>query len=519
MKSISKKIALLGLTFMYTTIFCNAISKDSVAVPVDYQLLPIRYTEFQLSNPTSYINLKGSSLDINLNYKHTSGEYKTVSDATSINEGGLNMQGFKQIDKYHFYGSFSYNIAGLKGQNWKDVLMTSANNPFILADSIGGDYDNEGFKIKAAMASSINEKISWGLVLDYEGGSSADQTDPRPSIDAVRYVIRPGISYTISPSWGIGLDVAYHGYREKISISSLESMYTYRFFMMQGLGNAVVESSTGGYSREYTGHIWDANIQLNWNNRNLKNSLQFGYKNNHENSEDGSNSRYKSGDYAETIYSVSDVFSFKQAQGVHIAKIEASRAESKGTWYDQQKTVNSNDQIVWEVYNKSVKYKNDITQAKFDYSYVKEKDEMINLLLGASVDYEQNNTTFYPDVTKQKYSNVRLEAKGIKTFWLPNKFQIETTLNVNYKKNLNSNFDFYGIPLASSYSLPIYEYLTSDNYGGALGLKLSKRTVINKRVSLVYLAIRGDYTQSNLKTTYFDKDNRLGILATIGTTF
>lgn len=531
MKFIYKNIILTGFICLYTAATCNAQSGDSITSPADYSLLPIQYTGLQTSNPVAYIEVDRDRMNGQITYNHTSGDYKYISDPRSMNSGQVALEGFKRVNKLHFYGSFSYNISGLKGQKWKDVLMPSQGNPFILGDSIGGDYDNERFAIKGVMASTLNKKLKWAVAVDYNGGSSADQSDPRPRIDATRYSIYPGIMYNLLPDWSIGLDFGYEGYKEVISVTTTTKK-DHNYFLFQGLGNYTIESGIS-HGRQYKGTAFGSNAQIKWRKNIYENILQLGYKSNEEKSEDGAVSEsdnssvsgsgnsnmFRSGDYKETIYSLMNIFSVKQGQTSHILKVNIDNNNSKGIWYDQKKITNSNNQQIWEIYNKSVKYKNKTTKIGLDYIWLKERSGWKDYMLGVAAEFEQHKTTLLPDMHLQKYSNVNVAIKGGKTFRLPKNFQLGFDLKASYQRNLSSKADFTGLVLANLWSYPVFEYLTSDHYRGDASFKLSKQTRMGNLPSTIYLTAGASYTKSALDTDNFNKPDRIGIATSFGFTF
>lgn len=497
---------------------CNAQSMDSIASPADYSLLTIQHTWLQTSNPVAYLDVKGDRMNAQIFYNHLSGDYKYISDPQSMNSGNIVFEGFKKVNKLQFYGGFSYDISKLKEQKWKDVLMPSVGNPFILGDSIGGNYDNESFEIKGAVASSFNEKMKWAIAANYKGGSSADQNDPRPRIDAVRFSIRPGVVYSFS-DWNVGLNLEYEGYKENIAITSVETSVIHRFFLFQGLGNYFQSSGTG-YSRHYTGNTFGGDIQVIRKYNSFENILQLGYRNKMEKSEDGeSDSFFKSGDYKETTYSLMNLLAIKRNQVSHLIKLNIDHYSSKGIWYDQQKVTNNNDQQIWEVYNKSVKYKDNVTKAGLEYTWLKEKQGFKDYMLSVGIEMEQHKTTFLPEMYLQKYSNINASLQGGKTCWLPNKFQLGLDLGVSYHKNLSSKANFEGIALANMWSYPVFEYLTSDYYAGSASAKLSKRTLLGNLPSIIYLSAGINYSKSTLDTNTFKKPDRIGFMTALGFTF
>ncbi|WP_298647103.1 DUF6850 family outer membrane beta-barrel protein [uncultured Proteiniphilum sp.] len=517
MKFISRKKILIGITCLFSAVTGHAQTNDSVAYPVDYSLLPVRHIWLQSQNPVAYAGI-GDAMDIRVAYDHISGSYKHLSDPKSTNGGKVSAEGFRQVGQLHFFGSFSYGISRLNRQKWKNVLMPSPGNPYLLADSIGGDYNNELFDIRGAMASSINDKTTWGIAVTYKGGSSSDENDPRALIDAVRYSIRPGILYRFS-RWSIGADAGFEGYAEKIGMESYYGTSNFVFFQFQGLGNYFPDSGNG-HSRRYKGKATGGNIQIGREGRNMENIFQLGYKLNKEESEDGSTaSPFKSGDYKEDTYSVSNLFSAKINETNHIARLSFEYIPSRGIWYDQQKITNANNQTVWEVFNQSVQYRHRISRMEGHYGLTKEKDGFTDYAFDGTVIFEQQNSSFLPEMYLQEYSNITVALKGEKTFPLPKMFLLGLKFNAGYRKNLSSKADFEGITLAGIWSYPLFEYRTSDYYTGGIQAKLNKRMLLGKLPTTVYLMAGIDYTKSTLKTTNFNEPHRINVSAALGCTF
>lgn len=517
MKFISRKNILTGITCLFSAVAGYAQINDSVSFPADYSLLPVHHVWLQLQNPVAYAGIE-DAMDIRLGYNHTSGSYKHLSDPKSINGGKVSVEGFKQVGQIHFFGGFSYGISTLNGQKWNNVLMPSSGNPYLLADSIGGDYNNELFDIRGAMASSLNDRLTWGIAASYKGGSSSDENDPRALIDAVRYSIRPGILYRFS-RWSLGADIGMEGYAEKIGMESYHGTSNFVFFQFQGLGNYFPDSGNS-HSRRYKGRAAGGNIQFGWEERNRENIFQLGYKHNEEESEDGSTSApFKSGDYKENRFSISNLFSLKRNDITQIAKLSFDYIPSKGIWYDQQKVTNANNQTVWEVFNQSVQYRNRVYHAAADYGLTKEREGFAAYAFGGTVIFEQQKTSFFPEMYLQEYSNITVVLRGEKTFRLPNMFLFGLKINAGYRKNFSSDADFNGIALADIWTYPGFEYLTSDYYTGGLQARLNKRKVFGKFPTIAYLTAGIDYTKSTLKTTNFTNPHRINVSVALGCTF
>ncbi len=517
MKFISGKIIITGIACLLSSVAGHARTNDSVAWPVDYSLLPVRHLWLRVENPVAYAGI-GDAMDIRLAYCHTSGSYKHLSDPENAHGGKVSVEGFKQVGRLHFFGGFSYGISTLNGQKWNNVLMPSPGNPYLLADSIGGDYNNELFDIRGAVASAINDQLTWGIAATYKGGSSADENDPRALIDAVRYSLRPGILYRFS-RFSLGADIGMEGYAEKIGMDSYQGTSNFVFFQFQGLGNYFPDSGNS-HSRRYKGKAFGGNIQVGWERSGMENIFQLGYKNNVEKSEDGATfAPFKSGDYKENSYSVSDIFSLKRNEVIHIARLSFDYIPTKGIWYDQQRVTDTNNQTAWEVFNQSVQYRNRVSRTTADYGLTKEKDGFADYAFGGNVAFEQQDASFLPETYRQKYSTLTATLRGEKTFRLPNMFLLGLKANAGYRKKLSSEADFNGIALAGKWSYPVFEYLTSDYYTGGLRATLHKSALLGKLPAMVYLTAGINYTKSTLTTANFNEPHRITAFSVLGCTF
>ena len=76
---------------------------------------------------------------------------------------------------------------------------------FILGDSIPSDFNTQRFNLSGTVAYKPLERLILALKLDYDTGSSANQTDPRPKTDGMHFVITPGVQYLMGGGFSLGL--------------------------------------------------------------------------------------------------------------------------------------------------------------------------------------------------------------------------------------------------------------------------------------------------------------------------
>ena len=181
----------------------------------------------------------------------------------------------------------------------------------------------------------INAHWRAGLRAIYEVGSNADQTDPRPDIKGMRFLLNLGVNY----QWGnfrIGASAGVRWLGESVNYTLVKTYETYQLFLFRGMGNYESQQAIG-FQRRYTGTASQGNLPLGWNNAaHRADFLELGYEKSTEEARDGSSSnKYKGGKYARTRFSLTNRFRISGERTMHNVTLEASHNKVEGTWYSQ----------------------------------------------------------------------------------------------------------------------------------------------------------------------------------------
>lgn len=109
-----------------------------------------------------------------------------------------------------------------------------------------------------------------GLRADYRVGSTANQTDPRPNVDGMRFYLNPGVDYQLG-QFTIGLSGRMEWLSESSEYTVVRSTEgTYYAFLFHGLGDPIMKTAIG-YQRKYSGNLGGGNFQLIWKKDKLQN--------------------------------------------------------------------------------------------------------------------------------------------------------------------------------------------------------------------------------------------------------
>lgn len=511
-------IILIAIFSMHTAVAQDNLLRTST----DFRLLLETNPYLQTNQPASYgmITEKGILFDYLFDKEH--GNFRHPNQAKENIHHTIRVGGYDKIRKVSLYGKASYTISDLKQQRWNNVLFVNPNNPFTLGDSIGGDYDREIFSMEGAVVTPINrdENVNIAFFGKYSAGNNADQTDPRPLMNAVRYTVRSGITYEKS-NWLFGANLTYEGYRENISISSVNINWVHHFFLFQGLGNTITRTGTG-YSRRYDGNGIGGDLQIAYNIGRFNNVLEIGYLRNQESANDGSvSSFFRAGDFEEFTYHIANITSFRQnEQTIHQLHLSGMFNPIKGIWFDQVQVMDENSQTIWQVYNQSVKHKEDIVRADLKYAFWEKKTDLSNnYILSLSGNYRQSETNHYPEGYFQEYATIYTQVDAKKWFKVKDINHIVVGANTGYRTRISGQNDFAGLPLNNLYAYPVYDYLTADFWQAQLSLELNRRLDFN-RVSLnAFIRPSFHYIQTLDDTPPFKKEKRNNFQLSAGLIF
>lgn len=174
----------------------------------------------------------------------------TQSEATSILARGISLSK-KGIG---FSGYAGYERGKRMNTAWSDVAYASEFYPYLVADSIGGDYRHERYLLGGAFQIQ-HRKHHGAFRMDYDGSVHWRSSDPRPKNTVSNMGLTLGYMY--NANFGlVGAALSYESRKQHVDIRIEEDKRKDRFYQLLGMGlfdhrYSTVESS---FSRYYTGN-------------------------------------------------------------------------------------------------------------------------------------------------------------------------------------------------------------------------------------------------------------------------
>ncbi|UOB16060.1 DUF6850 family outer membrane beta-barrel protein [Abyssalbus ytuae] len=439
-----------------------------------------------------------------LGFAQEQGSFFNYNSPKSIDNISFLTEGYTKPNKISYYGKLKYQKSKEYNLVWNDASFIAEENPFIIADSIGGNYDNEIFYLEGKMSSkNAAGNLIWGLALSYKVGNKVDQTDPRPEISSVLFSFKPGVSI-VCGQWVLGTNLYLTYLKEKVDFDVVDTHTNYRYFRFMGFGK-YLGLSGDDLTRFYKGWDYGGSLQAQYIASHWTNLLEVQLHQDYQRAEEGSgNTRFLAGDYTKISFEVSDRIRFVREWGIHEISLKGGISEIEGKWFDQHQVTDNEGTQYWEVYNESIRYKKTILQAGAGYALMsKLRDTRISQILSAGLNLRMDMADFYPEGYSQNIYNLTARL-GVFKQWQTGQTDFSIDIELDYRYNPQSDLDIDEIELVEQVSYPDHYFRSSDylNVNGILKLGIPK--LFNKS-TLPYIAIENRWLQTTGTTPYFEK--------------
>ena len=455
------------------------------------------------------------------------GDFHAIDQSPKHNALNVRIQGLQDFGKLKLSGDIAYTNSTDADHRWNNTLLTSPLNPFIICDSLFSDVTTDLFDMNAAASYTFSKKFIGALKLHYVTGSLADQSDPRPKTNAMRFNIKPGAYFAINQNFAVGADAFVEFYHSDIVHTLENTLNSYIYFVMKGMGDRVDIPANEQYSRprDYTGTKYGASLQLDYHTNSLNDVLQFGYSCNAEDAIDGGSSfEYRSGDYKDNTLSICNHFTLHLTPGwQHHLIVQYEQLKDEGYWYEQRRRLDSDhgNLVYYEVMKKN--RIREANQSKLSATYRLDKftNNLPDWHASLSGDYlgftaTQDDGSIY----KQKYQMLNLRLQGTK-YWSIKTSRLETGLGAFMASQMgtpkyatplaNTGYSESKRALASTYVDPMFEYNTAASIGFQARIAYNCPVRLNGKYSWVGVHAQAQqtlYTGNNKYANCYDGTSR-----------
>lgn len=228
--------------------------------------LPIDYLEKGYrSNPAAFGWLEQNK-KTRLSFRYRTDDAKTFYSQFDGDKGNLyraEALGYGVEKGKFMYSGIAVWESGLRrNTRYTDVRDERLLGPYLVVDSLGGNYYHELYRLGGSIA-LYGRNIIYGLRADYRGSVAYRKADPRPRNTISELALNPGVVIGVK-KWDIGLFLDYSFYKQHLTIRIEEPSRKDYFYLLKGFGLydysfSGVESS---FRRYYRSHSYGGGVQF-----------------------------------------------------------------------------------------------------------------------------------------------------------------------------------------------------------------------------------------------------------------
>jgi len=472
--------------FLLVLLLCNIsvvnaqdVKTDSIEVSAaDLTLLPYHTLWFNGNNAAGIRqDLIPAFGRTTLGFTQEKGEFKLAQKPMSSSGLNFTTERFQNIGKMLFYGKFSYTQQSDKGQKFSDVLNPYRGTPYILADSIGGDWKKQlyGLTLKAVGPTMLNKRLTIGLGATLNVGTGARQNDPRPLSTNNEITLSPSLTYKLDAHSLIGINGLYSRYREDISLEVKNSNINHYLYKFLGLGQYELPTTfTTGASRIYQGNKLGGDVQYQLVGNRIQWLSSFGYRKYTEEVSDGTSVPRKSGTWKQSAYTFNSNINIKGSTSFQRISLRINRDEDSGIEFHEFYNTTLK---VWQTLLEAEFYSAETDHASLSYAWIKPgKSVAFNWLVETGIDYFATRKTYAVPAARQEISFFAPWIKGTKVWAFSDGSDLQTGIGLKYVQNLQSQLAYIPITgdrtfLARNVLYPDQAYLSADYLSASLHLQ------------------------------------------------
>lgn len=231
------------------------------------------------------------------------GDFRRAQQAESSRQLLFFSDGFHALKKGMVYGSFQFTQQQDVNVQFSDVMDPYRGTPYLIADSVGGDWKKQMYNMQLSAASGplLKERIRLGIGVKYKVATGARQNDPRPLNDVNELGVMPGLTWQISKKHTLGVNGFYGTYKESIQLENKNTGRSQYLYKLLGLGQYELPTIMSvSATRYYNGTKYGGDVQYHYQHHKLEAMLTAGYRDYKEVTTDGTTSPLKGGTFHET---------------------------------------------------------------------------------------------------------------------------------------------------------------------------------------------------------------------------
>ncbi|MDO4771504.1 DUF6850 family outer membrane beta-barrel protein [Porphyromonas sp.] len=219
------------------------------------------YASYKGLSSLQHLKYDSSLSSIDLSYSEVwQREYGLYHEGLGIRLGRFSASTYlKGLNALSIWGNASYSKGKEKKVKWNSTLDFDRLYPYIVADSLGGDFTVE----KYVFSGGLSKAFIWGSLgaqVAYRATQGFRTVDPRPRDIVSDFEISLSYAKNIGEKYTLGGEISYDRYSQVANVENYNEVKQSPEWLMSGLGTEFRRITLGKSELIYTGH--EAQIEL-----------------------------------------------------------------------------------------------------------------------------------------------------------------------------------------------------------------------------------------------------------------
>ena len=159
------------------------------------------------------------------------------------------------------WGEAYYNNGRIKGINWNETSEPQMVQPYLLADSVGGNMNVERYSFMGGWA-NYNGKWAIGASIGYTAGLYYRNVDPRPRNVTANLDVQAGIGYNVWRDYVLAASFNYKKYKQTNNVAFYSELGNDKIFHLLGFANDYSRFAGTGIQTYYNGNRLAATLNF-----------------------------------------------------------------------------------------------------------------------------------------------------------------------------------------------------------------------------------------------------------------
>lgn len=415
--------------------------------------MSLQETSLQSQNAALLQEVNSSNIgESALTYRIEDGDFKHPLLAQQSHYFGFSSSRFQELKGWKLYGKFDLQTGREKSVAHTTQLDPLRLNPYLLMDSLQGDWNKQRYGIVVNVASPFcKDRIAVGLGLKYNVQTGARQRDPRSENTQNELQLRPSIAYKLNAQHTVGAFGNYHHFVEDLIIQNVDKLTSHNIYKLIGLGEYVGSSPifmTVEMGRRYAGQQFGAGLNYSFQQQGFRSHFEAYYNANKESATDGATYPQNAGEHRFKEYGFHLDMSQTSPVAVHQLRAFWSQKDVDNREFHQYQDPISKNYITLfsEVFNTNL-----LTEASLAYGFGKLRNDRLSWKGGLSAQYTGMDNRYAGNNSQQTVDRISYKADFDKYFLAADQSGFVVNLGLAYSEAIKTIFNYEEKPYATNF--------------------------------------------------------------------